>query len=115
MADGIFAQAPRHVAQLGVFGARAFERAFERRILAARLEQRQQPFFAGDGVDDDDRGDEDERVTETAPAAAGEGRLRRGSAAPFDFAQGRRLGLSSVSVMGSAYCARAVPVRSSRR
>ena len=74
---GVFAQAARGLAQLGVFGARAFERSFERGIFAAGFEQREQAFFAGDGVDDDDERDEEEDVTEQSPAAAGERRLRR--------------------------------------
>ena len=71
MALGVFAEAPGHFAQLGVLGAGALERAFERGVLAAGLEQRQQTFFAGDRVDDDQEGDEDQRVAQQTATPAG--------------------------------------------
>ena len=54
-------------------------------------------------------GDEDEGVTEQAAAAADKSRLGRGPQ-PLRLCAGRRFLLSSLSVMGSAYCAGAVPV-----
>src|SRR5687767_1105857 len=74
---GLFTKAASGLTQLGIFGARAFQRSLQCRVVAARLEQRKQSLFAGNGVDDDDERDEEEDVTEQTAAAAGQRWLRR--------------------------------------
>jgi hypothetical protein len=76
---GILAQLTRLLAELRVFGARPYERGFERPVLLPRLDHGEQAAVADERVDDEHAADRDGQIADN-PAAPASGRCGGGGA-----------------------------------
>jgi hypothetical protein len=74
----ILAQPTCLVSEPRVFSPGLGQRGFDRREIAACLDEGQEPFFADDCVNDEDNGDKGQDVANNATAAVGETRCPLG-------------------------------------